>query len=197
MLDPAKAGVHCGILVLIGLENVDIRTGLRGNCGGQHRPPLALFSIGQRLDLDHEAIARLGRGRVRLGWTSPTGTVRAASVGHNAIAYRMIAPGAWAATSSALLLALICCQGGFGIRQAGKPLRLDTLGVVCHRLGFLRLGDGIRLGLLLRELTRMHHDKTERFSSNPSVAVLDLDLAHHTLPMPAAGWLILGAPRLL
>src|SRR5262249_8546277 len=110
---------------------------------------------------------------------------------------RVIAPGAWAATSSALLVALIRCQGGFGIRQAGTPLCLDTLGMVCDHLGFLALRARIRPGLLLRELTRMHHDKTERFPRDPSVAVLDFDLAHDTLPMPAAGWLILCAPRLL
>src|SRR5262249_20128963 len=117
---------------------------------------------------------RLDRGWVRLCWTSPPGTARAAGLCNNAIAYRVIAPGAWVGPSSAFLPALIHCQGGFGIRQAGKPLRLDPRGVVCHRLGFLVLRACIRLGLLLRELTRMYHDKTERCSSDPSVAVLDL-----------------------
>src|SRR5262245_16217568 len=43
----------------------------------------------------------------------------------------------------------------------------------------------------------MHHHKTAGFSRDPSVAVLDLDPAHHTLPMPAAGRLFLGAPGFL
>jgi hypothetical protein len=40
MLDPAKARFDSGILVLIGLENVGIRTDLRVDRGGQHRPPI-------------------------------------------------------------------------------------------------------------------------------------------------------------
>jgi hypothetical protein len=69
--------------------------------------------------------------------------------------------------------------------------------VVGHRLGCFALRARIRLGLLLRELTRMYDDKTERFIRDASSTVLDLAPAHHTLPMPAAGQLVLGAPRFL
>jgi hypothetical protein len=44
-----------------------------------------------------------------------------------------------------------------------------------------------RVGLLLSQLTRMHHDKTERLHANPSIAVLDLKRADDALSMPAAG----------
>ena len=59
------------------------------------------------------------------------------------------------------------------------------------------MGSGIGLGLLLRQLARMHHDKAQRFLRDPSIAVLDLHLPEHALPMPAAGRFVLGPPRLL
>jgi hypothetical protein len=196
-LDPAKARLYSGILVLIGLKNLYIRTDLRVDRRGQHGPPIVLCSMDQRLGLDHEAIARLGRGRLRLCWTSPTGTARAAGGCPNAIASRVRAPGPWAPATAARRSALLCCRGGFGVRQTGQPLRVDALGVGWDCLGFFALRARIRLGVLLRELTRMHDDKTERCSRDPSVTVLDLDLAHDTLAMPATGRLIRGAPRLL
>jgi len=54
---------------------------------------------------------------------------------------------------------LILRDGGFSIRLTGKPLSLHPLHVVCDSRSFLLLGDGVRLALLLGELTRMHHDK--------------------------------------
>src|SRR5262249_32209915 len=52
----------------------------------------------------------------------------------------------------------------------------------------------IGLRLLLRQLTRMHHHKTERLRGYPSIAVLDLDLADDALPMPPATPVVLGPP---
>jgi hypothetical protein len=63
--------------------------------------------------------------------------------------------------------------------------------------GFLGLRGGIGLGLLLRQLARMHHNKAERFERDPSVAVLYLYLPDHTLAMPPAWCLVLGPPRFL
>jgi hypothetical protein len=67
--------------------------------------------------------------------------------------------------------------------------------VVCHRLGFLRLAHGIRLGLLVRQLTRMHYDKAHLLLRALAVTVLDLDLAHHALSTPVARRFVLGSPR--
>lgn len=69
--------------------------------------------------------------------------------------------------------------------------------MVGHRLSFLALSAGIRLGLLVGQLTRMHDHKPECLRGDPSVAVLDLDLVHHTLSMPVAGRFILGPTGLL
>ena len=196
ILAPAKAGVHRGVWVLIGLEKIDIRTDLRGHRGGPHRPPLVRFSLGQRLDFAPEALARLGRGRVRLGWTSPTSTARAAGVGHKARASRVRTPGVWAATASARLLALIRCQGSFGIRQAGTPLGLSLLDGRRDGFGCLGWGGRIGLGLLLRQWARMHHEKAPVFLRPPPSAVLDLPRPDDAWSRPLAARFVLGPPRL-
>jgi hypothetical protein len=69
--------------------------------------------------------------------------------------------------------------------------------MVCHRLGFLRLGAGICLGLLLGQLTRMHHHKAQGFLRDPSLLVLHLHLVEHAVPMPATGRFVLRPPRFL
>jgi hypothetical protein len=61
MLDPAKARFHGGVWVLIGLENLHIRTALSAYRRGPSRPPLVLFRIGPGLNLHRQAIARLWR----------------------------------------------------------------------------------------------------------------------------------------
>jgi len=63
---------------------------------------------------------------------------------------------------------------------------MDMLHVGGHGCGFLGLGNGIRLGLLLRQLTRMHDDKAQGFLRDAAIAVFDLHLAEHALAMPLA-----------
>jgi hypothetical protein len=109
----------------------------------------------------------------------------------------MIPPGAWAAASLSLSLALILRDGGFGIRLTGKPPGLHVLDVRRDGVSFLGLRGGIGLRVLLRQLARMHHHKAERFERDPSVALLDLHLPDHTLSMPTPRGLILRPPRLL
>src|SRR5687768_5867563 len=84
--DPTKARLHGGILVLIGLKNFCIRTLLRAHRCGEYGPPIVFLWVTEDLDLDHQAIARLGRGWIRLRWTSSTGAARAADLCHDAIA---------------------------------------------------------------------------------------------------------------
>src|SRR5262249_21281434 len=81
--------------------------------------------------------------------------------------------------------------------QAGEPAGVHLPHVVGYGLRFLGLGTGIRVGLLLGQLTRMHHDKTERLHANPSIAVLDLNVADDALPMPATGRFRCRPPRFL
>ena len=64
-------------------------------------------------------------------------------------------------------------------------------------LGFLRLHGGIGLGLLLRQLARMPHDKAQGLVHDAPVTVLDLYLTEHAWPMLTAGRLVLRPPRLL
>src|SRR5262245_55516174 len=61
VLDPPKTRFHGGSLVLIGLENLGIRALLRRHRRGEYCPPIVFFWVTQHLDLNHHAIARLGR----------------------------------------------------------------------------------------------------------------------------------------
>ena len=97
--------------------------------------------------------------------------------------------------SPSLAPALILRDSRCGIRLTRKPLGLHVLGMRHDRFGFLGLRGSIGLGLLLRQLARMHHNKAERFERDPSVAVLHFHLPEHTLSMPTAWCLVLGPPR--
>jgi len=55
---------------------------------------------------------------------------------HDAIAHGMIPPGVWAAASAARASGLILRDRCFGIRLTRKPLRLNTLDMVCSRPTF-------------------------------------------------------------
>jgi hypothetical protein len=63
--------------------------------------------------------------------------------------------------------------------------------------GFLRLGHRIGLGVLLRQLTCMHHDKAQCLLGDPPLAVFHLDSSQYAVPMPASGCFRLGPPWLL
>jgi hypothetical protein len=63
--------------------------------------------------------------------------------------------------------------------------------------GLFGLRRGIRLGLLLGQLARMHHHKAEGLVGYPSFTILDLHLAEHALPMPAAWGFVLRPARFL
>jgi hypothetical protein len=76
------------------------------------------------------------------------------------------------ASSAVLASALILCEGGPSVGEAGKPLGLDTLDMVVHGIGFLRLRHRIGPSLLLRQLTRMPHNKAQFLPRDPSLAVL-------------------------
>ena len=113
-----------------------------------------LLRIGQGLNLDRETRARLGWRRVGLGRTSPTGAARAAARCPDAIAARVIPPGARPAPAVARPPALIGGDGGLGIRRAGEPRRLYLPHVVGNGLGFLLLRPRIRLRILLVVLSK-------------------------------------------
>ena len=101
-----------------------------------------------------------------------------------------------ATTASSRPLPLIGGYRGFGVRQARNPLGLHTFAVVGHGLGFLALSARIGLAVLVRQLTRMHDHQPAFLSGDPSVAVLDFDLAHPTVSMPAAWGVVRGTPGL-
>ena len=69
--------------------------------------------------------------------------------------------------------------------------------VVCPGLGFLHWRRCRGLGLLLRQLTRMHHHEAQLLLCDAPIAVLDLHRSEHTVAMPAPGRLVLGPPGFL
>jgi hypothetical protein len=89
----------------------------------------------------------------------------------------VIPPRAWSASATAWLPALIGGDGGLGIGQASEPLRVRLPHVVGKGLGFLLLRPGIRLGVLLRQLTGMYDDKAHLLLGDASLTILDLDTA--------------------
>jgi hypothetical protein len=153
--------------------------------------------VGRCRDLDHKAIAYLRRWRGGLGGPSPPRPPRAAGVGYDAIAHGMIPPGLRPAASPARPPVLILCDGRFGIRLTGKPAGLHVLHVLNDGLSLLRLRSRIGLGLLLRQLTRMHDDKPQLDLRHLALAVLHVHRAVHALAMPAARPFVLRPPRLL
>jgi hypothetical protein len=85
LLAPAQAVFHRGVVLLLGLEHLGIRTRLRAHGRGQHRPPMVLLSVAQGCNLACQARARLGRRRGHRGRTAPTRATRATRVGKKAI----------------------------------------------------------------------------------------------------------------
>ena len=106
-------------------------------------------------------------------------------------------PGTWTAPAASLASPLRRGDNGFSVGAAGKPLGLDTLDVVGHGLGFLRLGSPRGLRLLLRQLTRMHDDKAQGLLGDLPLALLHLPLAEPAVPMPTARRFVLRPPGLL
>jgi hypothetical protein len=92
---------------------------------------------------------------------------------------------------------LILRDGRYGIRFTGKPAGLHVRAVLNDSLSFLRLRSAICLGLLLCQLTRMHHDKPQFSLRHLALAILDLHQAVHALAMPVTRRFGLGPPRLL
>src|SRR5215471_9955539 len=197
MLAPPQTRFHGGILVLIGLKNLSIRAVLRADRSGQHRPPLVLFSLGQGLNLDHQTLACRERRGGSLCGASPAAAARAAGVCHAARADGVRPPGTGPAPSASRPLALIRGESRFGIGPAGKPPSVPMPHVVCQGCGFLLLGSGRGLGVLLRPLTRMHHHKAPFLLGDAPLAVCDLPLSTHTWAMPAAWCCGLRPARLL
>ena len=185
------------MLFLVGLENLGIGTDLSTDCGGQHGPAMVLFRVIQGFGLGYEVITRLRWKRVRLLGPSPSRSARAAGVGHDVIADGMIPPSLGLAAAPPRSPVLILRDGRGSISFTGKPAGLHVLDMLNDRLSFLRLRSRIGLDLLLRQLTGMDDDKAPFLRGNSSIAVLDLDLAHHATAMPTTGLLVLRPPGLL
>src|SRR5206468_10884558 len=106
----------------------------------------------------------------------------------------MTPPGLGPAASPARPPVLLLRNRRCGIRLTDKPAGVHTLHVLGDGARFLGLRAGIRLGLLLGQLTRMHYDKPQVYLRHLARAVLHVHRAVHALAMPAARRFILGPP---
>jgi hypothetical protein len=109
----------------------------------------------------------------------------------------MIPPGLGPAATPPRSPVLVLRYRRFGIRLTGKPPRLRMRDVRNDRFGFFCLRSAICLGLLLRQLARMHNHKAKGLVRYAPVTVLYLHLAGHALPVPAAWGFILRPTRFL
>jgi hypothetical protein len=155
VLAPANARCHGGVLLLIGRAKRRVCPGRRASRGGQHRPSLRRCRVAPRLDLDHEARARLRRGGVRLRWTAQARPPHAAGVGHDARAAGMRSPALGPPASPAWPPGLIRGDGRCGLRLTGKPPRLHLRAVGRDSFGFFGLCRALSLGLLRGPWARM------------------------------------------
>jgi hypothetical protein len=150
----------------------------------------------QGFDLAHEAIARLRRGQDRLGGAAPPRPTCRAGVSHDAIPDRGRAPSLWPAASLPRPPALLRCEGRCGIRLTGTPAGVHALHVLGARARFLGWRAGLRLGWLLGQVTRMHHDQSPVPLRHLPLAVLHLHRAVHAWARPAARRGVLRPPTL-
>lgn len=66
----AKAGFYRGVLLVIRLQNLRVRTHLRSEGRREDGPAVVGLHIGQRFDLRHKTIAGFYGGKVGFGWPS-------------------------------------------------------------------------------------------------------------------------------
>jgi hypothetical protein len=109
----------------------------------------------------------------------------------------MIPPGLGPAAAPPRSSVLVLRDRRFGIHLTGKPPRLHMREVCNDRFGFFCLRSAICLGLLLRQLARMHDHKAKGLVPYAPVTVCYLHLAEHALPMPAAWGFVLRPTRFL
>src|SRR5688572_21165993 len=105
----------------------------------------------------------------------------------------MVPPWPGAPATPSLPLAFILSNSAFRIGHTRKPPGFQTPHIRSEHLGFLGLGNGIGMALLLGQLTGVHHHKAQRFLDYPPVAILYSDLSRDALPPPTAGCLSLSA----
>ena len=93
----------------------------------------------------------------------------------------MVPPWPWAPATPPLPTAFILSDGGFRICHTRKPPRLHTPHMVGEPFGFLGLGDGRGIALLLGQLNGVHHHKAQGFLGHPPITILYGDLDEMTL----------------
>src|SRR5215471_19165477 len=88
----------------------------------------------------------------------------------NTITYDMVPPALGPATSPARPPLLICRDRLGGSRLTGTPAGVPALPMLDDGPRCLGLRAGIRLGMLVHQLTRIHHHKPERLRNDAAVA---------------------------
>jgi hypothetical protein len=159
ILDPAKAWLYRDMLLLIGLEDLRIRTHFWLYRRGQDRPPVRVRGGDQDLPVYDEAIADLDLGPLGLRWTAALGPFLGDADRFYTIVEGVIAPGVRRVTPPALATAFIIGDGRLGVGRTGKPAGFHAPDVLGKTLGFLGLGCGIGFSSLGGQLARVDDEK--------------------------------------
>jgi hypothetical protein len=109
----------------------------------------------------------------------------------------MVPPRPGATAPPALPPAGVVCDGGFRLRHPRKPPGVHTSPMLGDRLGFLGVGNGLGVHVLLGQLTGGHHHNAPRLRGHPPLAIRHVDLPTDAVSLPAAWRLSLRTPRLL
>ena len=105
----------------------------------------------------------------------------------------MRTPALRSTTTPARSPAFIVGNRRLGTGDTRKILRFNAGDMACYPLGFLGMGGGRDLCLLLRERTGLHHHKPAILLAQATIRILHVDTADDTLAAPASEPLLVGA----
>jgi hypothetical protein len=178
------------MLVVIGLENLGIRTDLSPNWGRQDRPPLLGLALSPALHLHEHSVALLHLRPFCCRRTSPARPSLPLAERLDAIAQGRKTPGPGPAPPDAGGAAFIDRDGRFGVCRTGIRWRRDGLDMRRHLVRFLGGCCGSRLGFPLGQGTRRHDHTPECLLADVTIRGLHVNPAEDTLAPPTAGDLL-------
>lgn len=184
MLDPAKAGLPGGLLLLIGLEQLGIRTYFRRHRGGQDSPSGSVLGGHHGLWVDHQARAALTRGGLCLGRPPSARALFGNAAGRHTIVPGMLTPGAGLAAAPPVAPPVVFRHGRRRVGAPGQPPGFDALAVLRAPRRLLGVGSRVCRRCRPGQLARGHAEQSERLAANLSITLFHRHMAYDTLPTP-------------
>src|SRR6516164_9409071 len=184
MLDPAKAGLPGGLLLLIGLEQLGIRTYFRRHRGGQDSPSGSVLGGHHGLWVDHQARAALTRGGLCLGRPPSARALFGNADGRHTIVPGMLTPGAGLAAAPPVAPPVVCRHGRRRVGAPGQPPGFDALAVLRAPRRLLGVGSRVCRRCQPGQLARGHAEQSERPRASWPITLFHRHMAYDTLPTP-------------